>query len=157
MAFEETQDDVPSPAYHQDLHRSSLAADLVLKSFKKDAVNVHLQSLQSDVPSSASHQDLEEDDRSSGSASKRLKLETVLAVQQLDNAVARVSNSVSLAAILVLESLAKDAVNVQQKEFKLQDQLQIKLIVANRLVKVIEQEILQQRGLKTVRPSTSMH
>ena len=102
-----------------------------------------------DVLSSASHPDPEEDDRSSGSASKRLKLETVLAVQQLDNAVARVSNSASLAAILVLESLAKDAVNVQLKEFKLQDKLQIKLIVAKKLVKVLEQEILEQRGLKS--------
>ena len=46
-----------------------------------------------DVLSSASHPDPEEDDRSSGSASKRLKLETVLAVQQLDNAVAHVSKT----------------------------------------------------------------
>ena len=62
-----------------------------------------------------------------------------------------------MTVILVLESLAKDAVNVQQKEFKLQDQLQIKVLVANRLVKVLEQEILEQLGLKTVRPSPSMH
>ena len=81
----------------------------------------------------------------------------MLAVQQLDNAVAHVSNSASLAAILFLESLAKDAVNVQLKEFKLQDQLQIKLIVAKRLVKVLEQEILDKRGLETIRPITSKH
>ena len=51
----------------------------------------------------------------------------------------------------------KHVFNVQKKHFKLKDQLQIKLIVAKRLVKVLEQEILDKRGLKTVRPSTSRH
>ena len=88
---------------------------------------------------------------------QRLKSETMLAARHLDDAVDHVSNSASLAAILYHESLAKDSVNVQKKHFKLKDQLQTKLIVAKRLAKALEQEMLEQRGLETVRPSTSRH
>ena len=110
-----------------------------------------------DVISAESHTYPEEDDRSWGSASKRLKSETVLVGRHLDDAVAHVSNPASLAALLFLESLAKDSDNIHKMHFKLEDQLQIQLILAKRLVKVFEQEILEQRGLKTIRPSTRRH
>ena len=54
-----------------------------------------------------------------------------------------------MAADHFLESLSKDASNVQLEEFKLQDKVQIKLAAAKELAEVLVVEILELRGLKS--------